>query len=108
MPTDLPIACSLAAAELPARLAEMTALGREALLDVRAGERSARLRFAGSAAVRARVNAIVAAEAQCCAFLAMAVVEQADAVTLSIDAPAGAEAVLRDLVAAFDPGMTRS
>ena len=36
MPTDSPIACSLTAAELPERLAEMRAVGERALLSARA------------------------------------------------------------------------
>jgi len=101
MPAELPIVCSLSATELPARLAEMAALGREALLDAKHEGTRAELRFAAGAAVRARVDAIVAAEAQCCAFLTMRVTEPPDMVVLSVDAPAGAELVLRELLGAF-------
>ncbi len=107
MPADLPIACSLSAAELPARLATMTALGRDALLDVRMCDAGARLRFARNAEVRGRVDAVVAAESRCCAFLAMTVTEDAGAIALEIEAPDGAEPVLRDLVDAFARARTR-
>jgi hypothetical protein len=101
MPTELPIACSLNATELPARLAEMAALGRDALLDARTGQTRAELRFAGGAGVCERAKAIVAAESQCCAFLTMAVTAESDTVLLAIDAPEGAEIVLAELVDAF-------
>jgi hypothetical protein len=80
MPSDSPIACSLSPAELPQRLAEM-------------------LRFRIGA--RNQLDAIVAAEAQCCAFLSMQLDDEPDAVRLTIEAPPGAEPVLHDLAAAF-------
>jgi hypothetical protein len=82
----------------------MADLGRDALLDARTDGRRARLRFAASAGVRERVAAIVAAESRCCAFLAMRVSESADEVVLAIEAPAGAEVVLDELVNAFRGG----
>jgi hypothetical protein len=99
--TELPIACSLSADELPKRLAEMSALGDDALVDARTGPAHAELRFAARDGIRERVEAIVAAESQCCAFLAMAVVDEPDTVILTIDAPEGAELVLDELVSAF-------
>jgi hypothetical protein len=101
MPTELPIACSLTATELPRRLAEMADVGRAALLDVRDDGTHAELRFAAGAGVRDRVDAIRAAESQCCAFLDMAVTDEPDAVVLTIDAPEGADVVLTELVDAF-------
>ncbi|HEX7298890.1 MAG TPA: hypothetical protein VF257_07765 [Solirubrobacteraceae bacterium] len=101
MPSELPIACSLSASELPARLAEMADLGRNALIDARTEPTRAQLRFAAGAGVRARVEAIVAAESQCCAFLIMRVGDEPDTVVLTIDAPEDAELVLAELVDAF-------
>ena len=101
MPTDLPIACSLTATELPRRLAEMADVGRTALLDVRTTGTHATLSFGAGDGVRDRVEAIVAAESQCCAFLDMTVSDRADMVLLTIDGPEGAEPVLAELVAAF-------
>jgi hypothetical protein len=101
MSAELPIACSLSASELRVRLAEMAALGDAALVDVRSEPTRAQLRFATGEGVRERVEAIVAAESSCCAFLTMSVSEEPDLVVLSIFAPEGAEIVLDELVAAF-------
>jgi hypothetical protein len=101
MPSDLPIACSLNAADLLERQREMAALGRAALLDVSHEATRAELRFAAGAGVRDRVDRIVAAESQCCAFLAMRVGDEPDTVVLRIEAPEGAELVLQELLEAF-------
>jgi hypothetical protein len=101
MPAELPIACSLNATELPVRMAEMADLGRAALLDAQLDGAHAQLRFAAGAEVRERVDAVVAAERRCCAFLEMRVRDDPGAVVLSITAPDGAEAVLAELVDAF-------
>ena len=101
MPTELPIACSLSATELPARLAQMAELGRDALADVELRGTHATLRFAAGPGVRERVTSVVAAESACCAFLAMQVRDEPDAVVLDITAPEDAELVLHELVDAF-------
>jgi hypothetical protein len=101
MATDLPIACSLTAAEMPARLAEMAAVGTASLLGVETGDGRATLRFRGDAETRARLEAVVAAEAECCAFLAMTLGNEGEAIVLTIEAPTGAEPVMGELVRAF-------
>jgi hypothetical protein len=55
--TPLAIACSLSAAEMPARLAEIGALGREAMTGAEISEGRATLRFAVGAGVRHRLDA---------------------------------------------------
>jgi hypothetical protein len=101
MPTELPIACSLTATELPTRLAQMAELGRDALLNTRTAGTRAQLRFAATAGVRERVAAVVEAESHCCAFLTMHLSEAPDEVVLTIEAPEDAELVLAELVDAF-------
>jgi hypothetical protein len=101
MSTDPPIACSLSATELTERRALLRELGRTALLDARTRGTRAVLRFTPGAGVRDRVDAIVAAESACCPFLAMRVGAEPAAVVLTIDAPAGAEPVLEELVGGF-------
>lgn len=95
------MACSLSATELPRRLLEIANVGRAALLAARTGGTSAELRFAAGSGVRQRVEAIVAAESECCAFLAMRVDDEPDVVVLTIAACQGAELVLADFVDAF-------
>jgi hypothetical protein len=101
MSTELPIACSLSAGDLHVRQAQIAELGDDALVEARVEGRHADLSFKGGAAVRERVERFVAAESQCCAFLAMRVEETATDVRLTIDAPDGAGPVLEELVAAF-------
>ena len=101
MSTELPIACSLSAAELPARLTEMNDLGRSALVGVERTKTTAVLRFGHGRATGERLAAIVAAEARCCAFLDMTLSETGDAVALTISAPPAAASVLDEIVAAF-------
>ena len=104
MPSELPIACSLDATALPKHLAEIADLGRDALTDVRFDATRAQLRFAAGAGVRSRVEAIVAAESECCAFLQMDVSDEPDTIVLTVQSPPDAELVLGELVAAFgDP-----
>jgi hypothetical protein len=101
MPTDLPITCSLSAAEQSLRLAEMSATGQSALLSAETTGSHATLRFRADGGTRERLAAIVAAEAECCAFLDMALGEETEVIYLTITAPASAGPVLGDLVAAF-------
>jgi hypothetical protein len=101
MTTELPIACSLTAAEMPGRLAEMADLGRSALLSVERDDTRAVLRFRADAEICERLAAIVAAEAKCCAFLDMTLTDEHDALVLKISAPADARPILDELVAGF-------
>jgi hypothetical protein len=101
MSPDQPIGCSLSATELPQRLAEMAELGDAALLEIhRAGTR-AELLFAAGAAVRERLEEMVAKEARCCPFLNMRLSETAGVITLHVQAPEGAEVVLSEIAEAF-------
>ena len=102
MPADAPIACTLTAAEVPERMAQIAALGADALTSAQLTGAHAVLRFQNGAATRERLADIVAAEATCCAFLAMRLDDEDDAVVLTIDGPPETEPVLGDLVAAFE------
>src|SRR4051794_408464 len=99
----IPIACSLSAAERLARLAEMTALGGEALIGIERSDQIATLGFAASPGIADRLAAIVAAESECCAFLRIELGDDAGRLVLTITAPPGGEPVLDDLIAAFSP-----
>ncbi|WP_354700480.1 hypothetical protein DSM112329_00759 [Paraconexibacter sp. AEG42_29] len=100
-PDATPIACSLDARDYAERLAQMTALGAEALIDSRRDGAHAELRFTAVPGGRDRVAAIAAAEEECCAFLHMKVVDEPNEVKLTIDGPADAAVVIEDLVDAF-------
>jgi hypothetical protein len=93
-----PIACTLGHDERLTRLAEIEALGRDALIAV--GD-DGRLRFRNDPAVRARLAAIVAAEARCCPFLDLELTEHGAELRLAIGATEDAEPVARELAAAF-------
>jgi hypothetical protein len=83
---------------MPARVAEIAAIGTEGLLHAEAVGSRALLRFRPGADVRARLEAIVAAEAECCAFLTLTLTDDN---ALTIEGPPAAAPVVRDLVAAF-------
>lgn len=101
MTSQLPIACTLSAAELPARLDAIRAVGRDALRSKRQDGPRAVLLFDLAPDVEQRLAAIVAAEARCCAFLTMTLAAESDAIVLTIDAPADAGPVLKQLLEAF-------
>jgi hypothetical protein len=97
MSTELPIACSLDAPALADRLAEIRAIGEEALIAVD----GCVVRFHRSDDIRARLDAVVRAESECCPFLTLALVQTADELVLTIGAPDDAALVAEELAAAF-------
>jgi hypothetical protein len=98
-----PIACSLTADELPARLAEIRAVGEGSLVGSEIEGPVARLRFRADDELRSRLTAVVEAEARCCAFLEFDLSDHGREQLLVIRAPegAGAEQVMRELAEAF-------
>lgn len=101
MSRPLPIACTLSATDLRARGAELRALGGDGLLELAEGPGRAVLRFRADPEIRRRVEAIVAAESQCCAFLDLRLEHADDATVLTISAPNGGAEVVRELAAAL-------
>ena len=95
---ELPIACTLDGPALAERLAEIRAVGHEALI---AAEPGGVVRFHATPEVRERLERIVAAEAECCAFLDFELSQTDDELRLTIAAPEGAELVRTELVTAF-------
>src|SRR5262245_24626957 len=98
MKSDIPIACSLRAPDLRTRLEEMSQLGQDALLSL---DSHGAMHFRADPETRARLQAIVRAEAECCPFLDLNLREEASALVLEIGAPEGAEPLVADLVSAF-------
>lgn len=107
MTSQLPIACSLSAAELLKRMAEMRAIGLSSFLDAKVRANRATLRFTDDAGTAERLAAVVAGEAECCAFLDMSVRDTGEGLELEIIAPEGAEPLLADFIDAFSgqPGL---
>ena len=81
MTTDTPIACSLSRDELPKRLAEMRAVGKDALLSV---SQEGTLRFRADQPTCERLEAIMAAESECCSFLRFELTEENGDLVLSV------------------------
>ena len=103
MTTQPPMACSLGAAAMPARRAEIAALAR-ALVSAEAQGARGVLRFRAEARTRERVAAFVEAEGRCCPFLRMELRDGEGTLTLLIQGPAGSEPVVDELLGAFGPG----
>lgn len=96
-----PVACSLTAAQLPARREEIRALGSDGLVAVAEERDRAVLRFRADPAIRERLAAIVAAESRCCAFLDFRVEHEAAATVLTISAPDGGAEMVHELAGMF-------
>lgn len=99
--TDRPIACTLDARDLRHRLAEIARIGADGLTDHSAQGGRHVLRFRAGATIHERLNAIVAAEADCCSFLDLALAEDGDELVLTIAAPDDAQQLADDLARAF-------
>jgi hypothetical protein len=99
--TEIPIACTLDAAQMKVRGEDIRALGRDGLRAVERCERRVTLRFRPDPGIRERVESIVAAESRCCAFLDFTLAHEENATVLAIAAPEGGEATMRDLADLF-------
>ncbi len=91
---SLPMACTLGAADMRARQAELRALGEDGLVSNVVNGRSAVLRFRPDPDIRRRVEAVVAAESECCPFLDFELEHGDDATVLTVTAPDGAAEAL--------------
>ena len=98
----LPLACTLGPTDAAARGEELRALGAHGLVDVREEPGRAVLRFRAEPGIRRRVEAIVAAESECCAFLDFRLEHGAEATVLTVSSPHGGGEAVQMLAAAFD------
>jgi hypothetical protein len=99
----LPIACTLTPGDLRERLDAIQTLTREALLGYERDGLKLALRYAPDAIER--VRAMVTGEQHCCAFLEFEVLEQSDAVHVTITAPQNARDAADELFKHFIAGV---
>ena len=90
----IPIACTLTAEQAGDRLGEVRALAEAALTALRREGTTLELRFAGAPGVEDAVSDLAGREAECCAFLDLAVRVEGDEVVLSVSGPPDAGPVL--------------
>jgi hypothetical protein len=102
MADERPVACSLEAAELGARLEELGAIGAEALLASAVRGRRQLLWFRAGPEIEARLERAVAAERRCCPFLEFDLGADGERLRLSISAPAEGEPTAAALARAFE------
>jgi hypothetical protein len=96
---DQPIACTLSTDQYTGRTRELAALTAHALRGREPLPGGARLHFAADAETEQELRQLVAAEAQCCAFLRMDVRRTDDTLILEITGPAEAESIIGELFA---------
>jgi MerR family transcriptional regulator, copper efflux regulator len=104
-PRELPIACSLDAARLRAREAELARLGRSLISADEPGRVPVTLRFTADPQTRERLDRIVAAERECCPFLDLRV-REGETLELTIDGPEDAGPVIEGLTDAIRGSVT--
>jgi hypothetical protein len=96
---DQPIACKLPPADLRARGDDMSEIARRALRSRDPLEGGARLTFAGDATTERDLRDLVAAEAQCCAFLTFDLRREDDALRLDVTGPEEAQPLIAQMFA---------
>jgi hypothetical protein len=101
MPHETPIACTLTTEDRRARIATARELGERALVGLEVRGRRARLRFQGE---RDGIDALVAAESECCGFFEFATTRKGEETELEIRTPEGGVPLLRGLVAGIVAG----
>jgi hypothetical protein len=101
MPEETPLACSLDANHLKRRLAAIAAIGASSLIGHEADGDRHLLRFPADAETRRRLEGVITAESECCAFLDLSLRESGEALFLSVAAPENGQAVADELARAF-------
>jgi hypothetical protein len=101
MPEELPVVCSLGAGDLQQRLAAIAELGAESLIDRRQVGARHLLRFRSETRTRERLEDIIRAERECCAFLDLSLEDEAGELILSVAAPEAGQATADGFAAAF-------
>jgi hypothetical protein len=102
MRSEIPIACSLSAAERGDRRAEFAALVRRGLIGRETTSSGLRLRFHGSPDLHAELIRLTGLEKECCPFFEFQLEDRGDTGELILDvgAPEGARAMVDELFSA--------
>jgi hypothetical protein len=96
---DTPIACTLRPDEYDPRVAELSAFAERALRSREPTERGERLTFDAGEEIERRLRAVIAAEAECCAFLTIELRRADDALVLDISGPDAARPIIAEMFA---------
>jgi hypothetical protein len=97
---ELPIACSLSAAEMRERHTTIDGITRSALVSREPIEGGARLTFASSAETERALHDLIAAEAECCPFLHFDLRRGGDdKLRLDVTGPVDAQPIVAELFA---------
>ncbi|MBA2764137.1 MAG: hypothetical protein H0U42_05560 [Thermoleophilaceae bacterium] len=104
MAEPVPIACTLSSAGMSERLAEMKLVGASGLLSASHDGAAASLQFRAEPGLSDRLEMIVAAEAECCAFLELELTERDGSLELSVHGPPEAAEIVGAMVGAFSGG----
>ncbi len=99
-----PVACSLGAGDLQARLTEIAEVGAAGLIASEEEDGRHTLRFRPDPTTRRRLEEIVAAEAECCSFLDLDLAEHGDELVLTVAAPEAGQPVADELALTFAGG----
>ena len=92
--TELPIACTLTANGMTARLALIDALAADGLLDRTRTDAGLRVRLLDRPDIEQRTRELVAAESRCCAFLEFDLGRESGELVLDISGPEDARPVI--------------
>ena len=96
---DQPIACTLAPDEFRSRSSDLAAIAARSLRQRAPIPGGERLTFAGDDATERELRAVVAAEAQCCAFLELDLRRQREHLVLDVVGPEDAQPLIAELFA---------
>jgi hypothetical protein len=92
--SDVPIACSLTADGMTARIALLDALAADGLIDRTPTDAGLRVRLRGTPEIERRARDLIAAESECCAFLTFALDRDGSDLVLDISGPQDARPVI--------------
>jgi hypothetical protein len=95
------IACSLDAGDLVERLDRIARIGERSWLGTDSDGRRHLLRFRDDQTTRAELEAVIAAESECCSFLGLSMNAAAGELVLTIDAGPEGEPIAAALAQAF-------